>query len=118
VRERTYPATVAGVIDGDTLDVVVDLGFNRITTTERLRLDGINCPDLPHIEAKTAATAFTTRWCARNRFLLVRTRKTAKGSDEREKYGRIVATVLSESTAACLNDDLVHEGHAVRKSYA
>ena len=39
-----YSATVYNVVDGDTIDVVVDLGF-KITTKQRLRLNGIDTPE-------------------------------------------------------------------------
>ena len=39
-----YKATVGRVVDGDTVDVVIDLGF-KITTNQRIRLEGINTPE-------------------------------------------------------------------------
>lgn len=114
---REYPAVVTHVIDGDTIDVVLDLGFDPITTTRRLRLELLNCPDDEDLEGKAAATEFTTRWLGRHRDVLVRTRKTRRGSAERDKYGRIVATVYSADRTACLNDDLVCNGHAVIRRY-
>lgn len=108
---REYPARVSGVIDGDTLEVCVDLGFNRITTTERLRLDGLNCPER-NTERGREATEFTLRWLGRHPEITLRTRKTSKGTDEREKYGRIVAQVLADGGRSSLNLDLLFNGHA------
>lgn len=39
-----YDAKVLKVIDGDTIDVLIDLGFS-VFTKARLRLDGINTPE-------------------------------------------------------------------------
>ena len=41
----TYKAHVDRVVDGDTFDVTVDLGF-RITTYQRLRLAGVETPEV------------------------------------------------------------------------
>lgn len=39
-----YKATVERIVDGDTIDVVIDLGF-KITTNQRIRLKDINTPE-------------------------------------------------------------------------
>lgn len=39
-------ATVVNVVDGDTLDAVVDLGFDHITTRKRFRILDIDCPEV------------------------------------------------------------------------
>jgi len=41
----TYKAHVNRVVDGDTFDVTIDLGF-RITTFQRLRLVGVDTPEI------------------------------------------------------------------------
>ena len=41
----SYKATVLRVVDGDTVDAEIDLGF-RMKTTQRLRLKGIDTPEL------------------------------------------------------------------------
>jgi micrococcal nuclease len=40
-----FPAFCTKVIDGDTIDVIMDVGFH-CTRTERLRLLGVNCPEV------------------------------------------------------------------------
>lgn len=52
-----YRATVVRVIDGDTYELQIDLGY-RVTTTQAIRLYGWDCPELPTPEGKaTAASA-------------------------------------------------------------
>ena len=46
---REYPAKVIRVIDGDTVELAVDIGF-RTTHTDKFRLNGINAPE-GHTEA-------------------------------------------------------------------
>ena len=40
-----YPATIDRVVDGDTIDVNIDLGFSIILKKQRVRLLGINAPE-------------------------------------------------------------------------
>lgn len=44
-NQYVYKCQVVKVVDGDTVDVLVDLGFS-ITTKQRIRLYGINTPEL------------------------------------------------------------------------
>ena len=105
----SYQATKATVIDGDTLDVTLDLGF-RIEHRIRLRLKGINCPEMNTAEGK-AAKQFTTEWIAAR--LPTMTVNTFK--DATEKYGRYLARITAAD--GDLNTCLVEAGHAVWKEY-
>jgi micrococcal nuclease len=40
-----YKATVTNVVDGDTLDAIIDVGF-KMTTTQRIRLLGVDTAEL------------------------------------------------------------------------
>lgn len=100
-----YTARLVKIVDGDTLDVLVDVGFD-IHTRQRIRLLGINCPEHGTVGG-TDATAYTTAWIAEHGpDLLIRTVK-----DRREKFGRLLATIVADSHV--LNSDLVTAGHAV-----
>lgn len=100
----TYAARIERVIDGDTIDLTIDLGF-RIRLTQRIRLLNVNCPEHGTPEGN-AATAFTTAWLAEHApDLTVRTVK-----DRQDKYGRILGTLMAG--ARILNDDLTAAGHA------
>ena len=44
-----YKAKVERIVDGDTIDVVIDLGF-KITTNQRIRLAGINTPETYNVK--------------------------------------------------------------------
>lgn len=89
----TYAADVLAVVDGDTLDLRVDLGFS-IFRLERVRLRGANTPEtrsgspkerLAGARAKARAAAWVEAHGGR---VLVRTEK-----DRADKYGRMLATV-------------------------
>lgn len=96
-----------GVVDGDTLNVGVDLGMNvAINTT--LRLYGINAPELSTPEG-VAAKAWAVTWfqqhCPAGRFTIQTQRDTT------EKYGRYLATVIAPD-GANFNTDIVAAGQA------
>ncbi len=108
-----YRATLRRVVDGDTIDVDVDLGFN-IKYSERVRFLGVNTPesrtrDLEEKKRGLAAKAFVETWLEEktgNQPIIQTT------VDKKGKFGRILGRILSED-GECLNDTLLTEGHAV-----
>lgn len=100
-----YQATVEKVVDGDTLDLQVDLGFG-VFTRQRVRLLGINAAEHNTPEGKKAI-AFVQTWVVEHGpAFTVRTSK-----DKKEKYGRYLATILSDTGE--LGQALVDAGLAV-----
>lgn len=83
-----YRAKLMRVVDGDTIDVDIDLGLEMHVQT-RLRLAGLNAPERGTLEGD-AATAFVRSWMdGVDSDLLIMTQK-----DRREKFGRYLVTVL------------------------
>lgn len=114
----TYNARVFRVLDGDTVEAVVDLGFG-ITTTQTLRLRGIDCPELVSKEGKEAK-AFVEK-------LLEGTGSPAESgvpvpmvlikTSKSDKYDRYLADVfITDKTGDVqyLNNELLEKGLAVR----
>ena len=100
-----YAARALKVIDGDTLDMDVDVGFG-IHVRQRVRLLGVNCPEHGTI-AGDDATAYTKAWIEQHGpDLIVRTVK-----DRNDKYGRMLGTIVAN--ARILNQDLITGGYAV-----
>lgn len=85
-----YLATVKKVVDGDTLDLQIDLGFG-VFTQQRVRLLGINAAEHGS-ELGDKATAFVKDWVAEHGPTF--TARTQK--DKREKFGRYLVTLLSD----------------------
>ncbi len=104
-----YQAKVLEVIDGDTIDVLIDLGFNVLHTL-RLRLHGINTPETrtKNKDEKAKGLAAKTRLKELIEGKLDRDR-TEK--DEQEKFGRYLAVVFLDGVS--VNQQLITEGHAV-----
>lgn len=107
--DRTYEVEkVIEVVDGDTLDVQLDLGFN-IYYQARVRLNGINTPesrtkDIREKELGFLAKAFTTAFVINSKSLTLVVEK-------REKFGRELGKILNEKNES-LGDALIAAGLA------
>jgi len=104
----SYQAKILKVIDGDTVQAEVDLGFH-IKMTMNLRLLGINTPEM---NSKIAAEVKAAREAkdflvgiVLNKVVSVLTVK-----DRTEKYGRMLATIIFEGQN--INQLLINGGHA------
>lgn len=88
-----YKAKVVRVIDGDTLDVDIDLGFG-IRFKTRIRLAGINAPELYTKEGKDAKKVVKEMLEKADYEVYLRTFKGKDYIDQKGKYGRWLALVL------------------------
>jgi micrococcal nuclease len=101
------------VVDGDTVDLVIDLG-RETYVNQRIRLLGVNCPEThgPTRVEGAAATVFTNDWMQVasmydvNWPLIIQTEKD-------DHFGRYLATVWRRSDDHCLNEDLLVNEMAV-----
>lgn len=89
-----YRCTVRSWVDGDTLDVDVDLGF-YVTLRQRVRVDGINCPESRTRDKTERAAGMAAKGVAAGLIPLgsVVTIQTAKAARPSEKFGRWLATI-------------------------
>jgi micrococcal nuclease len=100
-----YAARLVKVVDADTLDLDIDVGFN-IHTRQRVRLAGLNAPEKNTPQGQDAI-AYVHAWLNDlGPDLTVRT-----VLDKREKYGRLLGTVIAKTRN--LNADLITNGHAL-----
>jgi micrococcal nuclease len=106
-----YKANLERVVDGDTIDVVLQLGFD-INMKARIRFAGINAPesrtrDPIEKEAGLAAKRYVENWCSDgDNQVIVETQL-----DEKGKFGRILGRILNLD-GECLNDEMLALGHA------
>lgn len=97
-------ATVTNVVDGDTIDAIVDLGY-RITTVQRFRLLGVDTPEKGE-DGWSDATSFT-----REKLL---GKDVYIKSEKSDSFGRFLATIyLDEGDYFTFNDLLLVKGLAV-----
>ena len=107
-----YKVKITRVIDGDTCDIDVDLGFG-IFTKDRIRFMGIDTPESRTRNKKEKALGLAAK--ARLKEILkenkgniiLRTSKEGKG-----KFGRIIGTLLIYDGKTSVNQMLIDEGHA------
>ena len=120
MTQNEYDVTVLKVVDGDTVDVDIDLGFGVCLKDERVRIMGIDTP-----ESRTrdkvedlfgeAAKARLKELMADGAKLI--TTEDRKGEDMKGKFGRILGDFYVEryedGKKERVTDILVEEGHAV-----
>ena len=116
-----YKAVVDRVVDGDTIDVTIDLGFS-VWKKMRVRMEGINTPEsrTRDLEEKKRGLAAKDRL---KNILEFNNNKCILKVSGVGKYGRALATVLVESLSPLNGEDgvtlidvdkqLIEEGHAV-----
>ena len=105
-----YSAKIRRWVDGDTVDVTLDLGFD-ILYNNRIRLYGINTPesrtrDLEEKKRGLAAKDRVKELCPVGSTVTIKTTKDGRG-----KFGRILGEIFIEDVN--INQQLVAEGHAV-----
>ena len=101
-----YKATVTKVYDGDTITVDFDLGFGILIRKQKIRLLGVNTPE---VRGSEKPQGIISRDALRQRILgKVVTIKTSK--DKKGKYGRWLGEVFMEEEN--INKWLLKEGYA------
>ena len=105
----TYKANVNRVVDGDTFDVTIDLGF-RITTHQRLRLVGVDTPEIrgPERPEGLKVKAYV-KGLIEGKEVTIETFKIGK-------FGRYVAEVYLDGGEK-LSEHLLAKGMAERLNY-
>ena len=112
-----YNAVLVRVVDGDTIDAIIDLGFD-VQVKKRIRLAGINAP-----ESRTRNKVEKKLGLAAKERLIEILDGAANvfeiDSKELGKYGRVIGKIYINKlagkdvlTQVCINDMLVKEGHA------
>ena len=108
-----YKFELDRVVDGDTIDVDIALGFDVMLKKQRIRLYGMNTPesrtrDLEEKKYGLAAKARLKELLEKGETLSLR---TAIDKKARGKYGRILGTIFADGVD--LNQTLLDEGHAI-----
>lgn len=97
----TYNAKVYNVVDGDTVDAEIDLGF-KVRTKQRLRLIGIDTPERGQPGYTEAATFVAEQLYGKD--IMVQTFKVSK-------FGYYLARIVLPDNRV-LNDELIERGLA------
>jgi micrococcal nuclease len=107
-----YVRKVEGVVDGDTIDVLIDLGFD-ILFASRVRLAGIDTPesrtkDLAEKSLGLEAKEYLKKALKDAKSVVIKTEKM----DSSEKYGRILGWIYVNGDSVSLNDMMINDGYA------
>ena len=99
---------VIKIVDGDTVDVLLDLGFD-IHRKERVRILGIDAPETRTTDENEKkfgleAKAYVLSWFAKHPDIKVRTTKD-------DKYGRILGEFF-DADSASLSQTIIYDGYA------
>ena len=105
--------SVTKVVDGDTIDADIDLGFD-ISLTKRIRLAGIDTPESRTTNLKEKALGLESKeWMKKTlagaKDILIKTELP----DSTEKYGRIIGHLFINGQEISLNNQMIAEGYAL-----
>jgi micrococcal nuclease len=113
-----YNCRVRRVVDGDTVDVDIDLGFDIILSNQRIRLYGIDTPE-SRTRDKTEkiygklATKYVENYLVKGEKAVLKTRLDKTG-----KFGRILGEFIvydkSEDRYQSMNEMMIRDHMAVR----
>jgi micrococcal nuclease len=115
-----YKAELIRVVDGDTVDLIIDLGFDTLRK-ERFRLYGIDAPEM-NTEAGKEAKAWLFEALQPLEAIYVQTIQLSTKA-KRDKYGRFLAVLYLDLTTVTMvmresihprsiNAKMITEGHA------
>ena len=106
-----YKAVVVKIIDGDTIDVDVHLGFDVVLSKQRVRLHGIDTP-----ESRTRNKEEKVRGLLSKEYLRDQCPKGSTirlSSKERGKFGRILGVIYREDDCISINQRMCEDNYAV-----
>jgi micrococcal nuclease len=107
-----YVKKVTNVVDGDTIDVDIDLGFD-ISFSSRVRLAGIDTPESRTSDKAEKVLGLESKEYLKSKIkdaksVVIKTEKM----DSSEKYGRILGWVYLDGSSVSINEQMISEGYA------
>jgi micrococcal nuclease len=107
-----YVRNVSNVVDGDTIDVVIDLGFD-ISFSSRVRLAGIDTPESRTTDKAEKVLGLESKEYLKKKLkdakkVVIKTEKM----DSSEKYGRILGWLYLDDDTVSVNDHMINDGYA------
>ena len=105
--------SVLKVVDGDTIDASIDLGFD-ISLEKRIRFAGIDTPESRTTNIKEKALGLESKeWLKKAlegaKDIIIKTELP----DSTEKYGRIIGHLFINGQETSLNNQMIAEGYAL-----
>ena len=107
-----YKCKIIKVIDGDTTDVDIDLGFGVWLKKQRIRFFGIDTPESRTRDLEEKKYGLAAKKYVTDHMPLGSTQTLVTVKDGKGKYGRILGQFKLED-GSILNDNMIAEHHAV-----
>jgi len=103
---------VTKIVDGDTIDVDIDLGFD-ISFSSRVRLAGIDTPESRTTDKMEKTLGLESKDYLKkaidaSKTIVIKTEKM----DSSEKYGRILGWVFLDGSDVSINQKMIDDGYA------
>jgi len=103
---------VTNVVDGDTIDVEIDLGFD-ISFSSRVRLAGIDTPESRTTNKAEKVLGIEAKEYVKSKIkdakeVVIKTEKI----DSSEKYGRILGWLFLDGSKVSVNEQMIADGYA------
>lgn len=113
-----YRCAVLKVVDGDTVDVDIDLGFGVWVRNERVRVMGIDTPESRTSDRVEKLFGLASKKRVEELLsgdVILKTQIDKNGEDAKGKFGRVLGDFIVEKNGheRMLTDVMVEEGHAV-----
>ena len=105
-----YKVYVTRIVDGDTVDVDVDLGFGMIYKKQRVRMMGI---DTPESRTRDLEEKFYGKASKANLKRILKDQDIQMVSHDKGKFGRILGELFIGDSSYSINQQQIDEYHAV-----
>ena len=105
-----YRVEVTRVVDGDTVDVDIDLGFGMCYKKQRVRLMGI---DTPESRTRDLQEKFYGKQSKKFLVELLENQVVELLSHDKGKFGRIIGELFIEGNDMSVNQQMIQSHHAV-----
>jgi micrococcal nuclease len=107
-----FVKNVTNVVDGDTIDVLIDLGFD-ILFASRVRLAGIDTPesrtrDLAEKKLGLESKEYLKKYLKDAKSVVIKTEKM----NSTEKFGRVLGWLYINGDTVSVNDHMINDGYA------
>ena len=100
---------IVKVIDGDTVDIVIDLGFD-LSKKERVRLAGIDTPESRTRDAEEKVFGLEAKAYLKTR--LEGSEKLVVKTEKDGKYGRMLGWFYRSDVESSINNEMIEKGYA------
>ena len=105
-----YKVYVTRVVDGDTVDVDIDLGFGMIYKKQRVRMMGI---DTPESRTRDLEEKFYGKQSKAHLKTILSEGNVQLKSHDKGKFGRILGELFIGDSSYSINQQMIDEYHAV-----